>query len=122
MKIRVEPINGWGWSYRNGKEKAVPPPFSLEAVVEENHGFKTALGRLNQPSHPVASMWVFLSPIIAGNEWSFSHLCAFNDQPSMPGDGETILDNESKANVLGKVIAAADVTGFARVEIDLTPE
>jgi hypothetical protein len=113
---------GWGWSYRDGKAAPVPPPFSLGAVVAENHGFKRAVGRLDQPEHPLASMWVFLSPIIAGNAWNLSHVCVFNDQPSMPDNEGKVLDNEEKVNVLFKVINAADITGFARVEIELIPE
>jgi hypothetical protein len=39
----------------------------------------------------------------------------------MPDDGEKILDDEEKVEVLGKVVADADIAGFARVEIGLTP-
>ena len=118
----MEPIYGWGWSRCDGKSAAVPPPFSLEVVLAEGQGFKKALGRVDQPSHPLALMWVFLSPIIAGNTWSLSHVCAFNDQPFTPDDGEEFLSNEQKAKVLSEVIASADITGFARVEVDSIPE
>jgi len=115
-------MNGWGWSYRNGQVAAVPPPFTLEAVLTENHGLKNALGQLDQTAHPLASMWVFLSPIIAVNEWRLSHLCAFHEQPQMPIDSIEIFDDEKKVDILSKVIDGADITGFARVEIDPAPE
>jgi hypothetical protein len=102
---------GWGWSYRDGKRAEVPPPFTFEAVVTETDGFKTATGRSDQNSHPLASMWLFLSPIRAGNTWQYSHICVFNERPSIPEDAD-------KLSVLGKVIAAADVTGFAHVFVD----
>src|SRR5690348_1399713 len=59
VRLQAEPMYGWGWSYRNGKNAPVPPPFSLNAVVNEADGFKTALGRLDQPTHPLTSMWIF---------------------------------------------------------------
>ncbi|MFC5861959.1 hypothetical protein ACFPT7_06615 [Acidicapsa dinghuensis] len=117
----MDPIYGWGWSYRNGVTARVPPPFILDVVIAENYGLKRVLGRVEEPSHPLASMWVFLSPIIAGNDWSHSHVCAFKGQPSLPDEVDKGLDNEDKGNVLGKVIAAADITGFAHVDIDPIP-
>ena len=66
-------------------------------------------------------MWVFLSPIIAGNTWNLSHVCVFNDQPSLPDDADKTLDDEAKATVLGKVIDAAEITGFARVKSPTRP-
>jgi hypothetical protein len=110
VRIQVQPFYGWGWSYRSGEQYAVPPPFCLDTEVIENGDFKTAIGRLDLPSHPLASMWIFLSPIRAGNTWNLSHLCAFSEQPSIP-------DDEEKIDVLGKVIGAANVTGFAHVEL-----
>jgi hypothetical protein len=111
VRIQVEPFYGWGWSCRDGKGAAVPPPFNLDAVITETDGFKTAVGLLDQAAHPLASMWIFLSPILAGNTWNLSHLCAFTDQPS-------ISDNEENVNALGKVIASAQISGFARVSLD----
>lgn len=55
----------------------MPPAFSLEAVVTEINGFKTAVGRSERTSHPLASMWILLSPIIAGNTSEHSHVFAF---------------------------------------------
>jgi len=110
VRIRVQPFYGWGWSNRSQERCDVPPPFSLDAEIIEEGEFKTAIGRLELTSHSLASMWIFLSPIRAGNTWSWSHLCAFPEKPSIP-------DYPEKLDVLRNVISAATVTGFAHVEI-----
>ena len=96
---------GWGWSYSSGKNADVPGPFSIEVVVDDMNGFKTAIGRVDDGKHPLTKMWIVLSPIQAINKWDLSHVCAFNEKPDI-------------ADELGKLIAAADVTGFARAFID----
>lgn len=106
----MKPFYGWGWSYRSGKGAAVPPPFSLDARVTETAGFKTAVGRFDEPAHPLGSMWIFLSPIPAGNTWNLSHVCCFRDQPS-------VHDDEQRVDALRGIIAAADITGFAHVDV-----
>jgi hypothetical protein len=54
--------------------------------------------------------------------WNLSHVRAFNDQPFMPDKDGKVFDNDDKVNVLCKLIDAAEIWGFARVEIELTPE
>ena len=79
----------------------MPGPFSLEAVVGDVNGFKTAIGRMNEAQHPLTRMWIVLSPIQAINKWDLCHVCAFSEKPTIPDE-------------LAELIAVADVTGFAR--------
>ena len=89
----------------SGKSAGVPGPFWLEAAVADVNGFKTATGRMDEEKHPLTEMWIVLSPIQTLNKWDLCHVCAFSEKPD-------ILDE------LGKLIAAANVTGFARAFVD----
>ena len=100
MEFDVQPIYGWGWR-SEGCRAEVPPPFGVKAVVNEKSEFKTAIGTVEDPQHPLAGMWVVFSPIQAIKTWEWSHLCAFPTEPSIPGDLETL-------------VKSAPLTGFAR--------
>jgi hypothetical protein len=100
MTFDVQPIYGWGWS-ADGHNVEVPGPFRLDTVVNEKDGFKTAIGRLDSPGHPLSAMWIVLSPIQATKAWEWSHLCAFPSEPSIPDDLKTLVE-------------AASLTGFAK--------
>ena len=104
MKFDVQPIYGWGWS--NGPHRfEVPGPFSMDALVRDKPGFKTATGRLHNPDHPLASMWVILSPFPTGNNpWDMAHVCGFPEEPAIPDDIKTLVES-------------APLTGFARVTV-----
>ena len=97
-------MHGWGWS-SSGQNVSVPGPCSIEAVFDDMSGFKTAMGWINDERHPLANMWVVLSPIQAINKWDLCHVCAFSEKPDIPDE-------------LSKLIAVAKVTGFARAFVD----
>jgi hypothetical protein len=74
-------------------------------VRERQDGFKTAIGRLDTPEHPLTSMWVVLSPFPTGNNaWDMAHVCGFSEEPTMPDDIKTLVES-------------APLTGFARVTV-----
>lgn len=105
MRFEVQPIYGWGWSYGRSQFE-VPGPFSLDAAVNERHeGFKTATGRVDSADHPLALMWIVLSPFPTGNNpWDLAHVCAFPDKPTIPDDVMILVES-------------APITGFARVAV-----
>jgi hypothetical protein len=86
----------------------VPPPFTLEVEAANRDGFKTAIGHLEQTAHPLATLWIVLSPLGAQGNWGFSHVCAFEKEPSIP-------DDPNKVAALGELIKSAEITGFARI-------
>jgi hypothetical protein len=100
MTFDVQPIYGWGWR-ANGHIVEVPGPFRMETVAKERGDFKTAVGRLDSPGHPLSAMWIVLSPIQATKTWEWSHLCAFPNEPSIP-------------DALNALAESAPFTGFAK--------
>jgi hypothetical protein len=100
VEFDVQPIYGWGWRSK-GHNVPVPAPFRMKTVVNERGEFKTAIGRFDDPAHPLSGMWVVLSPIQATKTWEFSHVCAFPNEPSIPVD-------------LKNLVESAPLTGFAK--------
>ena len=99
---------GWGWSYSTGASVQVPPPFTLDVEAVNRDGFKTAVGHMEQTDHPLAMLWIVLAPLGAQSKWGFSHVCAFEQEPSIP-------ENSDKLAALGELIKSAEITGFAGV-------
>lgn len=61
MRLRVEPIYGWGWNDLQGRSVEVPGPFELEVSVLGMAPF-AAMGRLDDCcDHPLRGLWVLLS-------------------------------------------------------------
>lgn len=94
-------MDGDGLILSYGERAGVPGPFVMEAEVDDRNGFQTAIGQISDAKHPLADRWIVLSPIQAIKKWDLCHICAFKGRPDRPDE-------------LGKLIAAADVTGFAR--------
>lgn len=70
----------------------MPAPFDLVVAVTENDPqFITALGRVDQTTHPLFRMWVALSPIRAIGKGDYCHVCAFTGEPPIPIDLETLI-------------------------------
>jgi hypothetical protein len=63
MRLRVEPIYGWGWFYRREKESLSPPPeFVMEAEVALNGApFRVARGRVSIAGHLLDGLWILLT-------------------------------------------------------------
>jgi hypothetical protein len=100
VEFDVQPIYGWGWSSK-GQGVEVPAPFRINAVVNEKSGFQIAIGRFDDPEHPLSCMWIVPSPIQATKTWEWSHLCAFPREPAIPDDLKTLVES-------------APLTGFAK--------
>ena len=52
-----------------------------------------------------------MCPLGAGDRWSFSHVCVFEKEVSLP-------EAADKLAVLGELIKTAKITGFARITED----
>jgi len=100
VEFDVRPIYGWGWD-SEGRFIRVPAPFRIKTIVYEKDEFKSALGKVCDPEHPLSGMWVALSPMQAMKTWEWSHLCAFPTEPSIPVD-------------LKALVESAPLTGFAK--------
>ena len=62
MKLRVKPIYGWRWFDENTHSVTVPEPFQLAAAITESgEPFRSALGFLEQPKHPLSGFWIALT-------------------------------------------------------------
>src|ERR1700759_5220394 len=100
MKVRVKPAYGFGW-YRHGETTAlsVPPDFLFEPeILEQGSPFIQAIGRLNEPAHPLSSLWIYLWQRTRGDRPTYNFR-AFPDKPLDPSKEQPVL------------------TGFALLEI-----
>ena len=85
MKIRVQPVYGYGWLNANREGVEVPAPFDLSVrVFAEGAPFKGAVGLLSDRDHPLSGMWisVWLRHVIEGVA-SYS-LRATESEPAKP--------------------------------------
>ena len=110
MKLRVEPIYGWGWSdCASGQSIDVPPPFEFEvSIVKEGEPFRGALGHLLADRHVLSGMWILLTQRHVVND-GFYNLTAFEEQPRLA------VDLASKSETPFRI------TGFAAARLEDKP-
>lgn len=60
MRLRVTPIEGWGWYGADGRLETLPPPFEFDAVSIGGDAF-LVVGQCDEPEHPLFGIWVRLS-------------------------------------------------------------
>ena len=84
MRLRVEPIYGWGWRDNEGNVMDVPSPFEIEAAVivpgTKNGLFEAALGYMEGTRHPLSGFWIFLSQRHSTSD-GYCNLRAFRSRP-----------------------------------------
>ena len=99
MRLKVSPINGWGWYDGNGAPMAVPPPFELEVTVTQaGDPFTSALGHVAAGTHPLAEKWLILTPRRTSFAQGFEGYCnvfGFDKKPTVPKINEALADKPS---------------------------
>jgi hypothetical protein len=91
MKLRVEPIYGWGW-FDGEIMMEVPMQFDLEVeFIEAGASFASALGHFNQSNHPLSGLWLLLAQRHTPHDGD-CNLSAFNQKPNFPQISATLRD------------------------------
>lgn len=99
MKLKVSPINGWGWFDGKGTATEVPPPFEIEVTVTQaGDPFTSVLGQVAPGSHPLAQKWLILTPRRTSFAQGFEGYCnvfGFDKEPTVPKINEALADTPS---------------------------
>jgi hypothetical protein len=89
VRLRIEPIYGWGWGAGDGHSIDEPGPFHIDCATAAPAAWP---GLIIEQDHLLSGLWVELS---ARNSAGYFNLCAFG--------------NENLARARG----GAMITGFA---------
>jgi len=99
MKLRIRPINGWGWFDAKGEPLDVPPAFEIDVIVtQEGDPFTSVLGQVAPGSHPLAEKWLIFTPrrtSFAQGFEGYANLFGFDKKPHVPKINEALTDKPS---------------------------
>lgn len=99
MRLKVSPINGWGWFNGAGEPIEVPPPFEIEVIVtQDGDPFTSVLGQMPDGAHPLAGKWLVLTPRRTSFSQGFEGYCnvfGFDRKPFVPRINEALTDKPS---------------------------
>ena len=97
MKLKVSPINGWGWFDGKGTAIDVPAPFEIEVTVTQaGDPFTSVLGQVGAGS--LAGKWLILTPRRTSFAQGFEGYCnvfGFDAKPTVPKINEALADTPS---------------------------
>jgi hypothetical protein len=111
LKIRVEPVYGWGW-FRGPGTAAIDVPSAFDMDIEivtpdPIFPFRAALGQCTSHGHLLDGMWIVLN--VRSTDGA-CNLRAFNTRPKLP---HLNLDDGGKWSEFDP---AAELTGFAYIK------
>lgn len=98
-RLRVSPIYGWGWFLADSSNRAidVPPLFELTAeIIDGPH--LNAIGRLDQPSHSLHGMWIWLCQRTGLGD---CNVCVYRARPKSGDDSSLIMTGFADVAHLG---------------------
>lgn len=97
MKLKVSPINGWGWFDGKGAAMDVPPPFEIEVtVIQPGDPFISVLGQVGMG--PMTGKWLIMTPRRTSFAQGFEGYCnvfGFDTKPHVPKINEALTDTPS---------------------------
>ena len=97
MKLKVSPINGWGWFDGKGQAIDVPPPFEVAVeVTQPGDPFTSVRGQVE--AGPLAGKWLILTPRRTSFAQGFEGYCnvfGFDTKPHVPKINEALTDTPS---------------------------
>jgi hypothetical protein len=96
MKLKLSPINGWGWFDGKGGALPVPPAFEIAVTVTQaGDPFTSVLGQMAPGDHPLAQKWLILTPRRTSFAQGFEGYCnvfGFDTKPAVPKINEALAD------------------------------
>ena len=99
MKLKVSPINGWGWFDGKGAALDVPPPFEVEVTVTQaGDPFTSVLGQMAAGRPSLAGQ--VADPDAAPHSFAqgfdgYCNVFGFDAKPVVPKINEALTDTPS---------------------------